>query len=908
MLMKTADESIKLTNEAICENIAKLHNESRGLLSQNILAQLRNLIEHISLKIYSEHIGKVLLDSYDNIKKGNAFIKSNGKYRLISDFYQFLQISSSHYTVDPENSERLMLKYYEYLLRLKQLMEVRYNMHILENLNLFPLNQDPSLKEYYTRISDRLNNQQDNRTKADNDRYYIQKIKPFFVDNCVYYEVTFTRAIDNTSKFDRHIAFTNQEILPNYAVKLELSESYIEICGKKMDIMIIDNWHVSIRPCEFNNLAKIFGIDLKIGKNNEVHNIMSYMTSQNMNLIDVIDLDDEYFVQCKSLISVQSQKLNLWPILESCREMSRKNLPGANIMRYLLYKMNNKIIKAQLDNSSNEHFSGLYLKNKCQPFDDMPFNSSPVGHNPKIVELLRCIDSTEREHELLAHKIRCNTEINSQMYTLATEIATPDILELIKKYNNKLYYGHRPRREIQMYKNHLYINEYEDDCLNILKELKKFSLEKIANYNNAIETWLKNSPYIIDCEEKQSIIKRLFSTSRVALICGAAGTGKTTLLNHISNYWKNEKKIYLANTNPAVENLRRRINTTNTDFKTIHSFITTGNAQEKSCDILFIDECSTVSNSDMIRILNSVNTKLLILVGDIFQIESIQFGNWFNLAQYYLSPKCIFELTTPYRTSNKNLLTLWRKVRDLDNDLIEHLATNGYSKRLNESIFKSLNEDEITLCLNYDGLYGINNLNRFLQNGNPSEAVIWGIETYKVGDPVIFNESNRFSPLIYNNLKGRINNIIKTNETITFDIEVFDASINELNAQERGLELIKTSDSGNPVIRFSTNRLKSTDDDEDSMDTVIPFQVAYAISIHKAQGLEYNSVRIVISNDVEERISHNILYTAITRAKENLTIYWAPETEKRVLENLKQRFNIVDWNIIRSHHPELQQK
>ena len=60
------------------------------------------------------------------------------------------------------------------------------------------------------------------------------------------------------------------------------------------------------------------------------------------------------------------------------------------------------------------------------------------------------------------------------------------------------------------------------------------------------------------------------------------------------------------------------------------------------------------------------------------------------------------------------------------------------------------------MCLNYDGLYGINNLNRFLQGGNPEDSVLWGIETYKVNDPILFNESNRFAPVIYNNLKGRI--------------------------------------------------------------------------------------------------------------------------------------------------------
>ena len=94
-------------------------------------------------------------------------------------------------------------------------------------------------------------------------------------------------------------------------------------------------------------------------------------------------------------------------------------------------------------------------------------------------------------------------------------------------------------------------------------------------------------------------------------------------------------------------------------------------------------------------------------------------------------------------------------MRKLDNAILEPLVKNGYVARLGESIFEHSNDDEIILCLNYDGLYGINNINSFLQNSNQNKAVMWGINTYKVDDPILFNESNIFSPLIYNNSKGR---------------------------------------------------------------------------------------------------------------------------------------------------------
>lgn len=69
---------------------------------------------------------------------------------------------------------------------------------------------------------------------------------------------------------------------------------------------------------------------------------------------------------------------------------------------------------------------------------------------------------------------------------------------------------------------------------------------------------------------------------------------------------------------------------------------------------------------------------------------------------------------------------------------------------LDKSLFEAQRDDEIVLCLNYDGLYGINNINRFLQSCNPGAATTWRVSTYKVGDPVLFNETERFRPVIYN--------------------------------------------------------------------------------------------------------------------------------------------------------------
>lgn len=207
-------------------------------------------------------------------------------------------------------------------------------------------------------------------------------------------------------------------------------------------------------------------------------------------------------------------------------------------------------------------------------------------------------------------------------------------------------------------------------------------------------------------------------------------------------------------------------------------------------------------------------------------------------------------------------------------------------------------EDEIVLCLNYDGLYGINNINRFLQGNNSSPSVRIGVQTYKIGDPILFNESNRFAPLIYNNLKGKILNIEKEEECIYFTIEIY-MVVNELDISGLNLELLDSVADNTSIIRFKVELQTDGDEDDDDLDSIVPFQIAYAVSIHKAQGLEYDSVKVVITNEIEEMISHNIFYTAITRAKKKLKIYWSPETEKRVLENMKEQFNDKDYRLFR---------
>jgi len=897
------DRQILNIDTVICRHIDNIATSPRGVVSQNILSQLRNFVEHIMLKFYAN--GQDIDNSYENIRKAINFVKACGDLKVLRRFHDYLQIVASHYTLDEENSERLMLRYYEYLLRIKNLLHERFSLDVLGNLDKFPLNTDSDSQEYYEKIAAKVKRHNGQGVEKP-EKYYIQKIKPFFVGQRIYYEVTFTPANDYASKFNRVIAFTSLEIADNYAVKFALAQDSIEILGKTMPITVIMGWEVAIRDCEFRNFTSLVRGMAVTTEYAEQQGISRFLTSTGLNLTELVDFSDAEFQEVKQQAAQRAKSIVFFNDLERCRSIIRANGPGTNLLRYLLYHMNNKVIKNQHQSFANDKLSGLYVQNGCIPFDNMPFYFSPMGHDPRLGDLFACIEATERQHEILARLVRNNTEIEGQLFTPVKDIVGfNDIAALVSTYNAALWWGHRENSKLVIENGHIFINGYKNDTCFIIDKLEDMAKSGVQNYSNSVRAWLSEPNHGVDCDEKKEALTRMFENSRVALVYGSAGTGKSTLINHIAHFFADKKKLFLAQTNPAVDNLKRRVTASNCTFSTITKFLKKQSVIT-DYDLLIIDECSTVNNCDMRNILTKATYELLVLVGDSYQIASIRFGNWFSVARAFVPETSVFELTKPYRSNNSGLLTLWDKVREMDDTILELITRQGYSTRLDVSIFASAEADEIILCFNYDGLYGINNINRLLQESNTSFAVSWGIQRYKVNDPILFNESDRFAPVIYNNMKGRIVGIEildseKPTECIQFDIEV-DKVINGVDALGQDFELLDSAESGNSVIRFCVNKLKSTDEDDDDFSkAVVPFQVAYAVSIHKAQGLEYNSVKIIITDEIDELITHNIFYTAITRAREKLKIYWTPEVEQKVLTSIKPRNNDKDVALLKSY-------
>ncbi len=913
------DQQIKIIDKAICRHISHFKVSGRGAASQDILKELRDFVEHIMLKVYAQ--GGDIKDDWEIICEAIKYVKPLSKWKSLTRFHDLLQISVSHYTPDEESSERLMLKYYMHLLKIKDIIHDRFSLDVLTNLDKFPLNTDTTLQEYYSKIAKKVDAYPFQRNLIA-DKYYIRKIKPFFVSGKVYYEVTFTPANDYASKFERVIAFTSLEVTDFYAIRFAFINSSIDILGKTMPILIITGWEVAIRDCEFYNFTRLIRGNKAETGYLEQKGITRFLTSTGFSLVELIEFSDDDFLKVKAAATQRTKVAIFFQDLERCREIIKTNALGSNLLRYLLYHMNNKVMKAQYNSEANTLLSGLFVQYGSIPFDRIPFNFNPRECKPRLHDLFACIPISGREHELLARFVRNNTEINGQLFTPISEAKMrfgDDIESLVTAYYNALYYKHRQNSKLVIENGHIFINEYKNDVRYIIDEFAKLAKNGILNYSEAVRVWLNEPNNGVDCEQKKIALTQMFENSRVALVYGSAGTGKSTLINHIAQFFDKKKKLFLAHTNPAVENLKRRVKSSECTFSTITKFLKPSR-NILDYDIIVVDECSTVSNSNMRGILESLFTKvvtdgykLLVLVGDTYQIDSIEFGNWFDIARKFVPDASVCELTIPWRSREMGLLQLWERVRGMDGKgldaVLESLTHQGYTANLDDSIFSASKVDEIILCLNYDGLYGINNINCFLQENNPSTAITWGILQYKVNDPILFNDSDRFSPVIYNNMKGRIKGIeildkSAVTERIQFDIEL-DVVLMSTDTFGQSFQLQPNAPSGNSVIRFVVTKRKSADEDNprsrSSKEDIVPFQIAYAVSIHKAQGLEYDSVKIVITDEIDELITHNIFYTAITRTRNKLKIYWTPEVEKKVLESIKPKDISRDVSLLRNY-------
>lgn len=875
----------------ITESIERLDilNDTRDGVSRRILRRLDDLCSAaLLLNAIDDGIDTPTLP----LAWERSLLRIETKY--LGTFLKGLQYIGKRIP-DEGQSERLMLKYYDFLWQIRKSLKERVGINILGNLEKFPLHIDQVDQQYYELAAKAIEAVGSAQRELRTSRYYVQKKTPFFIGRERYYEITLQLAGVYASKYNRITAYTKENISTRYSVQVGYVESAMDLWGINSKIKVITDWRVSVDPVCLNKLGKVLKIPTRISSQyGEYKELMSFLTRTGLNLLDLIDFQEVEFSKIIDSIYQNIRTPVYKDILLTLREHYSKDSDrfGRNVVRYLLLNLREETLESVMPTQFTRYMlcDELYLSSSCKPFEKNPFVSNLAGSKTSVSSQINNLISVAGSEKIDVVRpylsIKNATKQTGEIYF---EITSESSVAEIQKYNDQLDRWEQSQGyQINLSGGFSCIESYERTTLFILRKLLDFSNNGNKGQKEYNQKFLKESSLDFADDLKKQALRDVFVNSRLLLIYGAAGTGKTTLINYISNLMANQRKLFLTKTHTALQNLKRRIDNpgTDSDFISIDSFTKKVNLPDY--DVIFVDECSTIDNRTMGRFLSKMSPDtFLVLAGDIHQIESIEFGNWFFYAKDIVkTPGANVELLSTWRTQDQALISLWNEVRTRADMITEKLVINGpYSEDIGPNVFKREYDDEVILCLNYDGKFGLNNMNNYFQAANTKgEAVSWAEWTYKVGDPILFNDSKRFD-LLYNNLKGRIVNIEKGSNFISFTVDV-DIPLTEVACKRDGIEFIEPVENGTR-IRFAVyeyDESKNGADEDLRLKSVVPFQLAYAVSIHKAQGLEYDSVKVIIPSNNSEKITHGIFYTAITRAKTSLKIYWSSETMQDVVK------------------------
>lgn len=750
-------------NEISCF-IEDLHDspQYRDEVSRRIVRDLNDLC-------YATLILNAYKNGYTNVSEKLAWEVSQLRVdtRYLCNFLRGLKYINRRIPKEGQ-AERLMLKYYNYLWEIRRFMRENYNKSILENLEKFPLDLDTVDSEYYEKVAKQIENIDLTKRNVRVSRYYVHKITPFFVNGERYYEITLQLAGVYSTKYNRVTVYSKMTITTYYSIQIAYTETELELWGIRNNIKVLNDWKVAIDPTCLNKLSKMLMKHTKINRNyQEYVNLMEFLTETGMNLFELINMRKERFSQIYNRVFGTTNTHDFGDVLiQIRREYSKSSCKvGKNTIGYAMLHMRDEILEDLLPNKfyPKRISEKLFVSSRCYPFEKNPMIANLVGtktskkDKESIIELL----DDSKVVSLVQPYMTIDNLISEtgELLFKKSEIGSDAVIE---NYNTSLDDWERDKGYFIIEKEGLVtIASYYDTTINILKRLLQLTHNVSLDRQEENERFIKNCGIKFDDIDKKIALKHLFVNSNIMLIYGAAGTGKTTLINYISRMFGNARKLYLTKTHTALQNVIRSLdkNIDNCDFEIIDSITRSNSAVIH--DIVFIDECSTIDNRTMELLLGKIsNDALIVMSGDIYQIESIDFGNWFFYAKDIVKAKgASIELSSTWRTEKEELKGLWKAVREKSTIVTEMLSMEGpFSENLGENIFH-LDEDEVVLCLNYDGKFGLNNMNQYFQNENTnSKAFSWEEWSYKIGDRIIFTNTRR-STLLYNNLKGTIINI-----------------------------------------------------------------------------------------------------------------------------------------------------
>ena len=886
------EKCCKLISEQI--DLGKKNNETREEISERMIRYLKDVCEGAILANCLKYYNEV------NLRTAWEFSLTDIKTKFLSGFLQGLRYIGLRVPQEGQN-ERLMVKYYGFLWRIREFLDQSFGVHVLANLEDFPQEICEEDKEFNYLVARSVEETLNEEKPITQNRYYIQKRTAFYVSNKRFFEYTLQLADKFATKYNRVTAYSKHEISTNYPIQIGYEETKIHLWDQPMGIKVITSWCVSIAPVVLNKLAKILRFETRLSSRyNEYYALMNYLTETGMNFLDLVDFGDKSFHEQLSRIYDTTNTQIFRSILEHLHNNfgSKSIKNGRNTIRYALINLREDLIDSILPSNKSEVMedASIYISRGCFPFEKHPlmYNLPKKKTNGKTVstDVLRAYGSGNAIKYMPYIRIKHLIEETGELYHKRNEVERVELGQTINDFNSLLRTWDKNQGcKISEEEGYVFLDEYVGNTVKILQILLHFTSFGNDGQQQLNNLFVKNMIKEGVDEQKIATLEKVFVDSHILAIYGAAGTGKTTLLNFISNLFEGRKKVFLTKTHAALDNMKKRIAEPGygSVFDVIDHFNSSGSLPN-DYDIIFVDECSTIDNRTMIKLLSRISTdSLLVCAGDIYQIEPIDFGNWFYYAREVLPQKAMVELMGTWRTNEQSLINLWDAVRYLKPVIREMLAMDGpFSKNIGKDLFYKNDEDEVVLCLNYDGKFGLNCINSYFQDANPEKEYYWAEWKYKANDPVLFNENKRF-PMLYNNLKGKIVSIEKGEDCLFFTIDI-PPVITALDIKGTELEIIP-HDGETIRVRFgiyANNKIDTEDGFEEAqMRSVVPFQLAYAVSIHKAQGLEYNSIKLVIPNSNSEKITHGIFYTAITRTKKYLKIFCTADT----LETIRNSFN-----------------
>lgn len=384
--------------------------------------------------------------------------------------------------------------------------------------------------------------------------------------------------------------------------------------------------------------------------------------------------------------------------------------------------------------------------------------------------------------------------------------------------------------------------------------------KKVMNGDNIIDELEKQGNIIYDDIQKEAI--RMAQSSKVMVLTGGPGTGKTTTINGIINLFKKSgMNVLLAA--PTGRAAKRMSETTGMESKTIHRLLECKPPEgykknEENLlegDVLIIDEASMIDIILMYNLLKAIpDHMIIVIVGDIDQLPSVGAG---NVLQDIISSGVVptIKLERIFRQAmGSKIITNAHKINKGENPDLSGGRNSNFFFMEEEDKDKIINTIKELCTKRLPKYYNVNPI-KDIQVLSPMQKTETGAANLNIVLQSVLNKNHIF--LKRGATEYRLHDKVMQIRN-NYDKEVFNGDIGFISYVDTEERVLKVDFDG---VEVEYEALE--------LDELV---LAYATTIHKAQGSEYPIVVIPISFSHYVMLQRNLIYTGITRAKSILVL------------------------------------